>query len=328
MASRAILRRALLYVPGSNKRMLEKSRGLDVDCITYDLEDSVTLSQKLVARRQIFDILSLPRVPGIREQAVRINAVETGLALEDLTETVCLLLLRLHDSHSPKSQQALGPASTSSPLPRPPAPSANFTSSTFVHGVLSASGKPNIRLIALIESARAVMDIRSICTSTPLLSGLIFAAEDFSLDLSLTRTPSLTEFLFARQTIVAAARAYNLDSAIDLVCTDYKDPSGALTRECEGGAGMGFTGKQCIHPSQVKVVQRLFAPSWERVRDSVRLLCAERIAEEQGKGSWALDGKMIDRPVIEAAKAIVEKAELAGMGVAAMWEEFKDVVPK
>jgi len=172
------------------------------------------------------------------------------------------------------------------------------------------------------------MDIRSICTSTPLLSGLIFAAEDFSLDLSLTRTPSLTEFLFARQTIVAAARAYNLDSAIDLVCTDYKDPSGALTRECEGGAGMGFTGKQCIHPSQIKVVQRLFAPSLERVRDSVRLLCAERIAEEQGKGSWALDGRMIDRPVIEAARATVGKAELAGMKVATVWEEFKDVVPE
>lgn len=61
------------------------------------------------------------------------------------------------------------------------------------------------------------MDIRSICLSSPNLSGLIFAAEDFSLDLSLTRTPSLTEFLFARQTIVTAARAFELDSAIDLV---------------------------------------------------------------------------------------------------------------
>lgn len=179
--------------------------------------------------------------------------------------------------------------------------------------------------MALIESARAVMDIRSICTATPLLSGLIFAAEDFALDLGLTRTPSLTEFLLARQTVVAAARAYGLDSAIDLVCIDYRDPAGALTRECEDGAAMGFTGKQCIHPSQVGVVQRLFAPSPDRVRDAVRLLCAERVAEQLGKGSWTLDGKMVDRPVIEAAKAVVGKAQLAGMDVAGMWQEFKGV---
>jgi citrate lyase subunit beta-like protein len=202
---------------------------------------------------------------------------------------------------------------------------------TFVSDVLAQSGAPHsIRLIALIESARAVMDIRSICGAVPQLSGLIFAAEDFSLDLSLTRTPSLTEFLFARQTIVAAARAYNLDSAIDLVCTDYKDTGsgGALVRECEGGAGMGFTGKQCIHPSQVEIVQRLFSPSAERVRHAVRLLCAERKAEEAGKGSWSLDGKMIDKPVIEAARTVVAKAELAGMGVQTLWEEFKDVGPE
>jgi len=175
------------------------------------------------------------------------------------------------------------------------------------------------------------MDIRAICASVPQLSGLIFAAEDFSLDLSLTRTPSLTEFLFARQTIVAAARAYELDGgAVDLVCTDYKDtgPGGPLVRECIDGAGMGFAGKQCIHPSQTEVVERLFAPGEEEVKGAVRLLCAERQAEEQGRGSWTLDGKMIDRPVIEAARKVVEKAELAGMQVERWWEEFRDVVPE
>lgn len=291
--------------------MLEKSRGLNVDCITYDLEDSVTLAQKPIARQQIREFLAQPRAAGIREQAVRINAVETGLALGDLTEIL----------KAPNIDAIV--------IPKVNKPS----DLTFVSDVLAASGhksKSNIRLIALIESARAIMDIRAICASTPQLSGLVFAAEDFSLDLSLTRTPSLTEFLFARQTIVAAARAYNLDSAIDLVCTDYKDtgPTGPLVRECQGGAGMGFTGKQCIHPSQVEVVQRLFAPSTERVRDAVRLLCAERKAEGLGKGSWALDGKMIDRPVIEAAKAIVAKAELAGMEVQGLWGEFKDVGPE
>lgn len=174
------------------------------------------------------------------------------------------------------------------------------------------------------------MDIRSICVSSPRLSGLIFAAEDFALDLSLTRSPSLIEFIFARQTIVAAARAYNLPSAIDLVCTDYKDTTdnGPLARECQEGAAMGFTGKQVIHPTQVERVHRMFLPSGERVREAVRVLIAERKAEELGKGSWSLGGKMIDAPVIGAARKIVEKATLGGIDVRKFWEEEKDTRPE
>lgn len=200
--------------------------------------------------------------------------------------------------------------------------------------MIAASGHTNaanIRLIALIESARAVMDIRAICASVPQLSGLIFAAEDFSLDLSLTRSPGLTEFLFARQTIVAAARAYDLDGgAIDLACIDYKDTTdaGPLVGECVDGAGMGFAGKQCIHPSQTEVVERLFAPGVEKVRAAIRLLCAERRAEEQGRGSWTLDGKMVDRPVIETARKVVEKAQLAGIEMAQFWQKYKDTKPE
>ena len=269
----------------------------------------MTISQKPTARALLRDLLSLPRAPGIREQAVRINAVSSGLALADLTAV--LAAPHIDAIVVPKVDRA--------------------SDLTFVSDVLAASSHANvanIRVVALIESARALMDIREICAASPRLSGLVFAAEDFSLDLSLTRTPSLTEFLFARQTIVAAARAYNLDSAIDLVCTDYKDPTGALTRECEGGSGMGFTGKQCIHPSQIATVQAMFAPSETRVRDAVRLLCAEKEAERLGKGSWALDGRMVDRPVIEAARAVVRKAELAGMSVKGLWEEFEHVVPE
>ena len=106
MASTAIVRRALLYgtpssnsldlhnessqviVPGSSRKFLEKSRGLKVDNVTYDLEDSVTPGKKAEARKTLRDFLGQPRAEGITEQAVRINAVETGLALEDLTEVV------------------------------------------------------------------------------------------------------------------------------------------------------------------------------------------------------------------------------------------------
>ena len=78
----------ILAVPGSSQKMLDKSRGLSVDCVAYDLEDSVTPGKKAEARSNIRRLLDQPRVAGIREQAVRINAVESGLALDDLTEIV------------------------------------------------------------------------------------------------------------------------------------------------------------------------------------------------------------------------------------------------
>jgi citrate lyase subunit beta-like protein len=87
MASSA-LRRALLYVPASSPRFLDKSRALAVDLCVYDLEDSVTASKKPEARKNVRELLSRPRPTGIREQAVRINSVESGLALDDLKEVV------------------------------------------------------------------------------------------------------------------------------------------------------------------------------------------------------------------------------------------------
>ncbi|KAL7272232.1 hypothetical protein RUND412_004960 [Rhizina undulata] len=307
-----ILRRALLYVPGSSKRMLEKSRALkNVDCVIYDLEDSVTKSQKATARESVRHILSQPRAPGIREQAVRINSLCSKLAEADLEEVL----------KAPNIDAIV--------IPKCEGPEDLDYVADWLH-TMKHPNRLNIKFLALIESARAIMDIQGICSGNPRLDGLIFAAEDFALDLSLTRTPSLTEFLFARQTIVAAARAYHCSSAIDLVCTEYKDVSedSTLARECINGAGMGFNGKQVIHPGQVELVQKMFSPRGERLKNAVRILIAERKAELEGRGSWGLDGKMVDKPVIEAARNIVEKAKNAGTDVESLWEEFKDIVPE
>jgi len=121
-------------------------------------------------------------------------------------------------------------------------------------------GKP-VKLLALIESARAVMDLASICQATPELDGLIFAAEDFALDLSLTRTAELSEFMYARSAIVTAARAFELPSVIDLVCTSYRGESGLerLREECRSGKGMGFNGKRkfCLFSFSLHPLLRL-----------------------------------------------------------------------
>jgi citrate lyase subunit beta-like protein len=180
-----------------------------------------------------------------------------------------------------------------------------------------------------VESAKSLTNLTQICTATPLLQGLIFAAEDFALDLSITRTPSLREFLFARSAIATAARAAELPSTIDLVCTAFKSesgdgkPSAVLREECLDGRRLGFNGKQCIHPSQVKVADEVFGPDAVETEWAVRVVVADEKAAKAGRGAWTLDGKMIDVPVAMKAKAIVRKAEECGVNVGELrgkWE--------
>ncbi|KAI4225721.1 MAG: hypothetical protein L6R36_003684 [Xanthoria steineri] len=318
-AANSVLRRALLYVPGSSQKMLDKSRGLSVDCIAYDLEDSVTATKKPEARSNIRHFLQT-RSAGVKENAVRINAVDSGLALDDLTEVL----------KSPGLDTIIVPKANS--------PSDLFFVTDVIRHTLperhtkdpSKATAPPINILALVESARAVTDISSICRASPYLSGLIFAAEDFALDLSLTRTPSLLEFLFARSAIATACRAYNLPSTIDLVCTSYRGVEGQqrLKEECIGGKGLGFNGKQCIHPGQVEVIQNAFAPSVEELQWAVRIATADQKADQQGRGAWTLDGQMIDAPVVGKARSIVRKAEACGLEVASVKEKWKDQEPE
>jgi len=298
-------------------RFLEKSRSLQsIDSIAYDLEDSVTPSKKPDGRRNILSILSRDRVPGIREQAVRINSVGSGFALDDLNEVL-----------KGKNLDCLV-------VPKVDAPSDLH----FVTDVLKqmlperhAVGSTNpVKIVALVESARSVTDLNAICQASPYLSGLTFAAEDFALDLSITRTPSLQEFTYARSAIVTAARAFNIPSALDLVSTTFRGEEGkrALADESANGKRFGFNGKQCIHPDQVETVQQVFSPSEQEVEWAVRVVLCDRKADQQGRGAWTLDGKMIDVPVVGKAKAIVAKAEVCGIDVKALQEKFRDEEPQ
>ncbi|KEY72549.1 hypothetical protein S7711_05620 [Stachybotrys chartarum IBT 7711] len=322
MAAKApsIIRRSLLYVPSSNQRMLTKSLGFPfrVDNITYDLEDSVTSSRKSAARDLLRSHLAaLPSRPShVAELAVRINAVSTPLALPDLEALAPSP--RVDAVVVPKVNSADDLAVVTDALRRA-APERH------------APGSENpIKIVALIESARAVMDISAISRASPYLSGFIFAAEDFALDLSITRTPSLTEFLYARSAIVTAARAANLPSAIDMVCTTFRGADGIkrLEEECKDGKIMGFNGKQCIHPDQVDLVQRLFAPAADEVEWAVRVTIADNKAAKSGRGAWTLDGKMIDVPVAGKAKSIVAKAEQCGIDVHTLKSKWKDQEPE
>ncbi|CAK7214383.1 hypothetical protein SCUCBS95973_002128 [Sporothrix curviconia] len=335
-----VLRRSLLYVPSSSPRMLAKSLTLASDNITYDLEDAVTETAKPAARAALREHLEAlaqktQTAPPKTEIAVRINAVSTQHALADLVEL------------GPRALSAVGAIV----VPKVNAPSdLAFVSDVVTQlrqkndgqdGQSAAAEAP--KLIALVESARSVMDLKDICAAGTApsaglsLDGLVFAAEDFALDLSLTRTPSLSEFLYARSAVVTAARAFGLNSALDLVCTSFRGEQGleTLADECRGGRGMGFTGKQCIHPTQVSVVQQVYGRMFDEsdrteLAWAVRVLIAEDKSAASGRGAFTLDGSMIDAPVVGKAKRILELAERAGSGdfIQSLREKHKDQEPE
>ncbi len=91
---------------------------------------------------------------------------------------------------------------------------------------------------------------------------------------------------------------------------------------------MGFNGKQCIHPSQVEIVHRLFAPGEKEVEWAVRVVIADEKAARAGRGAWTLDGAMIDVPVAGKAKAIVAKAAGCGIDVERLMNKWKDQEPE
>lgn len=320
--------------------MLRKSLSLSPDTIMYDLEDSVAAHKKAEARLALSCFLSPDAAPSPSsscafqntkfkpEISIRINAPSTAYALDDLTE------LMRHGEHNidavivPKVDSAADLHFVTDVI-RQCLPERHPSD-----GSAAPNQKPPIKILALIESARAITNLREICTASPYLDGLIFAAEDFSLSLSLTRTPSLTEMLFARQSLVTYANAYGLPSIVDLVHTGFsKHPVGSsendddpatlsLLSECQRGKEMGFNGKQCIHPSQVSLVQGAFSPAQAEVEWAVRIVMGDEKAAKSGRGAWTMDGKMIDVPVVGRARNIVATAEKCGMDVQDLREKW------
>ncbi|ORZ25847.1 Pyruvate/Phosphoenolpyruvate kinase-like domain-containing protein [Absidia repens] len=292
-------RRALFYVPGSDERKIHKSISIGADCVVYDLEDSVSANKKGTARHLTIDALE----HGKAEKAVRINAIGSGHELDDLN--VILHSKRLQAIVIPKVQSAKD---------------VQFVS-RMIDAVAVDSQKQRIRLIASVESALGIMNIKEISMADERLDALIFAAEDYCADLGLIRTSSRKEMLYARQTIVNAAGAYGLQS-IDLVCVDYQNEQ-TLVEECKEGREFGFSGKQAIHPNQIDIIQRHFLPDEADITKAVRIMESFENHSAKGVGAFELDGKMVDMPVVKWAEKVINKAKTGGLAIPAQDEKNK-----
>ena len=161
-----------------------------------------------------------------------------------------------------------------------------------------------------VETARGILNLKEIAEAEKRLDAIIFGAEDLAASIGATRTQEATEVLYARSAVVTACAANELQ-AIDMVYIDFRDTEG-LRLEAEQGAVLGFSGKQIIHPNQVEGVQAAFTPSEEAVEYAQRVVRAFSASQREGKGAFALDGKMIDMPLLKNARKVLDRAKAAG----------------
>ena len=285
-------RRALVYMPGDDLHKIRKATTLGVDCICMDMEDGVAVNRKVNARETIIQALQTLDF-GRSERLARINPVSSGMEKDELNA-----ILPAHPDGIVIPKVEYGEQIT--------------WASTQIAIVEDRYGwvRGGIILIAIVETALGILNLREIAGADPRLSALIFGAEDLAGDIGAQRTPEAWEVFYARSSLVTHAAAFDLQ-AIDMVKIDFKDTAG-LILESKQGAQMGYTGKQIIHPNQVNPVQEAFTPDDETITKAMHIMEAFAAHQQAGKGAFALDGKMIDAPIVKAAERIIARAVAAG----------------
>lgn len=286
------VRRSLLFVPGDSGRKIEKAVTLGADVVCLDMEDGVAVNQKQAARDSIREALTTLDF-GRSERMIRINAHDSLLKTEDLAQTIIaqpdsVLLPKVENAEAVHWLDA------------------QLTAAERAHGWPAGE----IEILAMVETARGIVNLKEIASSSSRLTALVFGAEDLAGDIGAVRTREGWEVFYARSAVVTHAAAFGLQ-AIDMVFVDYGDTDG-LMRESLEGARMGYSGKQLIHPNQITPVHEAFTPDGAAIAHAQRVVAAHEQNQASGFGAFALDGKMVDMPVVKAAQQVLAKAKAAG----------------
>ena len=293
----------MLYVPASRPNMIEKAAASDADAVCIDLEDAVIVDEKAASRANVvraFRELDFGR----KLKAFRINGLDTPFAYRDLVEVVEEVGDRIDVVMMPKAH-----------LPQ----DVRFVCMLLTQIEQAKGFTRQIGLEVQIESAKGFMWIREIAEASPRLESLIFGPGDYSatMQMPVANIGELDEndhlypghrWHAVMHAVVAAARANGL-RAIDGPYAGYRDTSG-LERSARIARVMGFDGKQCIHPSQLPVVNEIFSPSAAEVAHAKSVVAAYDEAAKAGRGAIGKDGKMIDFANIRMARALLRKFEV------------------
>ena len=287
----AFARRSLLFMPGDSPRKIEKASTWEVDTIIMDMEDGVAQNRKAEARATIAEAL-VNLSFGRRERLVRVNHLSSGLVPREIAATV----VGRPDGYI---------------LPKAEDPNDILTLDQMLTVAEREQGlvEGSLRLFVMIETALGVMNLREIAGAAPRLEGLIFGAEDLAGDIGAVRTRAAWEVFYARSAVVTAAAAYRLQ-AFDMIYADFHDPQG-LAEESRLARQLGYAGKTCIHPNQTPVVNAAFSPTPEEVERARRLVAAFDEQLAAGAGAFTFDGRMVDMPMLVAARKVLARAGAA-----------------
>lgn len=267
----------MLFFPGTRPELLPKAVATGAGVVCADLEDAVAPDDKTAARDAVVELLaSADRPP---EMAVRVNHPDTPDGVEDLRG---LARLGAHPSLIVMIPKVTDPRD--------------------VERVAAALGTDDARtrLLPVIETARGLHVVESIAEAEG-VTGILFGALDLSTELGCEL--SWDTLLHARSRCVLAARLAGI-ALLDSPYFDIDDTEG-LAEEARQARRLGFTGKAAIHPSQVDVIHDVFRPTEEELDRARRVVAA---SDDANAGVFLLDGVMVDRPVVEAARRLLTRS--------------------
>lgn len=281
------LRRTMMFVLGANAAMLRDAPLYGADSIMFDLEDAVSLKEKDSARVLVHSALKTFDYGNI-EIVVRINALDAGGA-EDIE---AMVLAGVDVIRLPKTETAQDIID--------------------VEAVITEVEQQNdipvgtTKMMAAIESAEGVLNAPAIAKSSTRLIGIALGAEDYVTNMKTRRHPDGQELFFARSMILHAARAAGI-AAIDTVYSDVDNTEG-FEAEVRLIKQLGFDGKSVINPRQIPLVNNIYAPTEKEIQNAKEVIWGIREAEAKGSGVISVNGKMVDKPIVERAERVIALA--------------------
>lgn len=286
------LRRTMMFVPGANAGMLRDAPLYGADSIMFDLEDSVSLKEKDTSRALVHFALKTFDYSNV-ETVVRVNGLDTCGALDiEAVVSAGVDVIRL-----PKTETAQDIFDVEAEIERVEREYGLEVGST--------------GMMAAIESAEGVLNAREIAKASDRLIGIALGAEDYVTNMKTRRYPDGQELFFARSMILHAARAAGI-AALDTVYSDVNNTEG-FQDEVRLIKQLGFDGKSVINPRQIPLVNEIYTPTEKEIDNAKQVIWAIREAESKGSGVIALNGKMIDKPIVERAERVIMLAKAAGV---------------
>jgi len=279
------LLRSLIFVPGNRPNMLDRAKNFKTDIVMVDLEDSVPPNEKITARELASEwVTTLTR--NNQKVMIRVNSLDTGLTKDELTRIVSPQLYGI----------SLGKVSS-----RWDIQSTDRVLVELEERLMIPVG--TVKIIPWIETAKAIMELDAIANASKRIIALAFGAEDYTNDMGILRTDMGTEVEFPRSAVAIAARSANI-AALDSPFVSFKDTVN-LKADSMKARQLGYTGKFAIHPDQLEIINQTFSPSKEDIEYALRVVEGWNEALKIGRGSFDLDGKMVDVPVVKRAQNLL-----------------------